>query len=313
MKLLVFLEIGADVRVPPERDARSGRVREDWLVREIDPASAHALDLALGLKAARPGVEVTVVHLGPPSAESLLRHAVARGCDRAVRVWDNEAAEIHAAGKAVILAAAAQTAAFDLALSGVGGVVNGSGQFGVLLAENLGIPCVTQVTEISPSDDAKIAEIVRGLDRGFHERVEATLPLVATVSAGGHTSDTAPPDISAAALLAAHNRPIPVWDLADLGVPRDRVRRADQPLRYGRLRPRHPRLHRLAAADSALPAFDRILELVRGSVQTRQGRIVQLPAEAIAQEVFETLRDEGWLDHLRAGDAGATPEAGERL
>ncbi len=324
MKLLVFLELGADVRIPPERDSRSGRVREDWLVREIDPAGARALDLALGVKAARPGTEVTLFHLGPPNNEPWLRQALARGCDRAVRVWDDEVAEVRAAGKAVVLAAAAEAAGFDLALAGAAGVINNSGQFGVLLAAHLGLPCVTQVIDIVLSDGTGSVEMSRGLDKGFRERVEVPLPAVVTVAAGGPTSDGAPPpDVSAAAFLAAHDYEITVWDLADLGVPRERVRRADQPLRYGRPRPRQPRLHNLAAPDPALPAFDRILELVRGSVQTRQGRVVQQPAEAIVEEIFKTLRDEGWLDHLRAGEgrgadgsipaAGPTPEAGEPL
>jgi electron transfer flavoprotein beta subunit len=308
MKVLVFLELGADVRIPPERDPRSGRVREEWLVREIDPGSARALNLALGLRAAQPGTEVTAVHLGPPSAELWLRQALARGCDRVVRVWDEEVGEVRAPGKAVILAAAAEAAGFDLALTGAAGVINGSGQVGVLLAAHLGVPCVTQGTDIVPPDDAGSVEITRGLDEGFRERVEVLLPLVATVTAGGPTSDAAPPpDILATALLAAQDRDITTWDLADLGVPRDRVRLADQSLRYGRPGPRRPRLHRLAAPDSALPAFDRILELVRGSVQTRQGRVVQLPAEAMVEEIFRTLKDEGWLDHLRAGG-----EAGDR-
>ena len=101
-----------------------------------------------------------------------------------------------------------------------------------------------------------------------------------------------------------------MWDLADLGVPHDRVRRADQPLRYGRPRPRRPRLHHLAPPDPALPAFERIQKLVQGSVQHREGRIVQQPADAIVEEIFRTLRDEGWLDHLRPGGGrGAEGEA----
>jgi electron transfer flavoprotein alpha/beta subunit len=302
MRLLVFLELGADVRIPPERDPRSGRVREEWLVREIDPACARALDLSLSFKAARPSTEVTLVHLGPPNAEPWLRQALARGCDRAVRIWDAEAAEARAAGNAVILAAAARAAGFDLVLTGAAGAINGSGQLGVLLAAHLGVPCVTQVVDINPLDHSGSAEFSRGLDRGFRERVEAFLPVVATVSTGGPAAGVSePPDISAAALLAARSCEVAVWDLADLGVPHDRVRRADQPSRYGRPRPRRPRLQHLAPPDPALPAFERIQKLLQGSVRHRGGRVVQLPADAIVDEIFQTLRDEGWLDHLRPG------------
>lgn len=318
MRIVVFLELGADARIAPERDPRSGRVREEWLVRETDAGSARALDLALDLKRARSGAEVALVHFGPPSAEPWLRQAVARGCDRVVRVWDAEVAEVHAPGKAVILAAAAAALGFDLGLAGAVGVINGSGQLGVLLAAYLGVPCVTQAVAIAPLNDtgspgtavrtpgpSSSLEIGRGLDGGFRERVEVRLPAVATVSAEAHGPQAAlPPTISAAALLAAQEVEIPVWDLADLGVPRERVRQADQPLCYGRPRSRRPRLRRLNAPDSSLPAFERILELVRGSVQTRQARIVQEPPGAIVNEIFNTLSDEGWLDHLRPRAGG---------
>ena len=79
MKVLVFLDVAADVRIPPERDPRSGRVREEWLVPEVDPAGARALDLALALVADRPNGQLTVIHLGPPEHDSFLRQALARG------------------------------------------------------------------------------------------------------------------------------------------------------------------------------------------------------------------------------------------
>jgi hypothetical protein len=145
-------------------------------------------------------------------------------------------------------------------------------------------------------------EIDRSLDQGFRERAEASQPLVATVAVGGPPADAPPPDI--ASLLAAQDREIIVWNLADLGVPREKVLRADRALRASRPRPRRPRLRRLAAPDPALPAFDRILELVRGSVQTRQGRVVQESADATVEEIFTVLKDEGWLDHLRIPNPG---------
>ena len=71
MKVLVFLDVAADVRIPPERDPRSGRVREEWLIAEVDPASARALDVALALVADRPNGQLTAIHLGPPEARLL--------------------------------------------------------------------------------------------------------------------------------------------------------------------------------------------------------------------------------------------------
>jgi electron transfer flavoprotein beta subunit len=279
MKLLVVVEIGADVRIPPQRDPRSGRVREEWLVRDFEPASARA----------QPGVEVTVVHLGPVGNESWLRSALARGCDRAVRVWDETVATTKVAGKAVVLAAAARAAGFDLVLCGTGGLLDASGQLGVLLAEGLGVPCVTEVVEMAWGARATDAPETDALP---------------TAGAGDSSLN---PNVPATALLGAQEREIPVWTLADLGVPFDQVRRADRALRFFEPRPVRPRVYPLKVPDPALPAFERVLKLVDGAVQRRAGRIVRKPAEEIVEEIFRTLKDEGWLDHLRLGADGPAP------
>jgi electron transfer flavoprotein beta subunit len=310
MKVLVLLEVGADVRVSPDLDPRSGRLRTDWLVRELDPASACALDVALELKAEGLDVEVTAVHLGPAGNEHWLRLALQRGADDAIRVWSEELGGAGAAGKAVVLAAAAQAAGFDLVLAGATGVLEGSGQLGVLVAERLGVPCVTQAVavDVAALPEEGCTEIVRGLDRGFRERVAARLPLVATVAAGPSPREEAPASPSAGARLRAQAREIPVWDLADLGVPLAQVRQAGDALRPGPPRPARPRLHGVAAPDSSLPAFERILKLVEGSVQRREGRVVRPSDDETAEAIFDVLRVEGWLDHLRPGDAA--PGAG---
>jgi electron transfer flavoprotein beta subunit len=319
MRALVLLGEGADVRVPPQRDPRSGRVREEWLVREVDPASARALEVALALKDAGVATEVTVLHMGPETTETYLQQALARGCDRAIRVWDEQAEGLHTAAAAAVLGAAAQAAGFDVVVCGASGVVDAGGQLGQLLAAQLGLPCVTQAVEISGADSASAGggtpgegapaahgapaedgiEILRQLDGGYRERVRADLPVVVTVSPPAGSGSPAMPVVPARALLAAQQCDLPVWDLADLGVPFEEVRRAEQSLTYSEARPRRPRLIPIAAPDPSLPAFERILKLIEGTVKRREGRVVKGPAEVLAEEIFATLRDEGWLGHLR--------------
>lgn len=300
MRILVFLDVATDVRIPPKRDPRSGRVREECLVAEIDPAGVRALDLALAVAADRPGGHVTVIHLGRPEHDGFLRQALARGCHRAIRIWDEEAAEARTAGKALVLAAAARAVGYDLVVTGDRGVISAGGQLGVLVAGHLGVPCITEVGAAALSADSRDLRATRELERGFREKVEAALPAVITASGAAAAPEGAgPPDISAHALLAALEQEIAQWTLADLGVVSGAVREADRPLEYGLAQPRHPRLHPAAPPDPTLPAFDRILGLVSGSVKHREGRVVRRPAAEVAQEVFEVLRDEGWLDHLR--------------
>jgi len=330
--VLVLLEVGVDVRIAPPRDVRSGRVRKEWLVREVDPGSARALDLALRLKSDRPGTQVTVMHLGAPDSEPWLRHSLARGADRTIRVWDDELdalggeAGVHVRAKALVLAAAARAAGYDLILCGAAGVVDAGGQLGVLRAADLGMPCVTQVVDLAGAGHAdgdgavedaaaglgagpRRLRLMRALDRGFSEHVEVRLPAVATVSSAQPGAETTPPVVTVSSLLAARSAEIVTWDLADLGVPLADVWRAEHLLRYERPRPPHPRIRPVAAPDPSLPAFDRILKLIEGTVKRRAGRVVRLPAEAMVEEIFRSLKEEGWLDHLRPG---ARPENAHR-
>ena len=66
-------------------------------------------------------------------------------------------------------------------------------------------------------------------------------------------------------------------------------------------RPRFPvsRLKSIPAPDSSLPAFERREKLREGSMKKRAGLIVKGDADEVAEELFQTLLREGWLDHLR--------------
>ena len=219
-------------------------------------------------------------------------------------MWSEELGGAGAAGKAVVLAAAAQAAGFDLVLAGATGVLGGSGQLGVLVAEHLGVPCVTQALGVAALPEEGCAEIARGLDRGFRERVAARLPLVATVSAGPSPREEAPASPSAFTRLRAQSREIPVWDLADLGVPLAQVRGRRGSAALRRPASGAPRLHTIAAPDSSLPAFERILKLVEGSVKRREGRVVRHSDVETARGHLRCPEGGGLARPSRPGDAG---------
>ncbi len=317
VRILVLQQISPDLRVSPERDLRTDRLRPEWDVTQLDPADCAALDVALRLKAgllseaeksdtAPSPAEVVLLHLGLAEAEPWLRDGLARGADRAVRVWDGALAEARAPGLAVVVAAAAATLACNLVLTGAFGSAYASGQLGVLVARRLGYACVTQVrglADLGAAIHSQNLYLVRRLAAGYVELVEAELPAVVTVLPGEVAEFEAP----LSALLAAQQAEIIVWDLATLGVPALDVMSADYPLRHGRLRTPRPRMRPLAAPDSELSAFERIQGLVNGAVHRREGRVVRPSERTVAWEVFATLRDEGWLDHLHAAASKLAP------
>lgn len=308
VRLLVLLESADDVRIPPRRDRRSGGLRAEWQVRRLDPAGARALDVALALKAGRPGTEVVAVLLGPQEDDAFLREALARGCDEAVRVWDEECRHLHAPGKALVLAAVARALRCDLVLAGAVSAATASAQLGVLVAAHLGVPCITQVAgldmlagAVAGEDGEEVAaslRATRALAGGVQEVVEVSLPAAVTCVPADLDFSTAP----LPAVLDAYEHRISVWDLAELGVPREDLLRAEAALRHGSLRTPRPAVRRVPAPDPAAPAFDRIAEIVRGTVRQRDGRAATGSADELAEELFRTLLDGGWLRRPGGGE-----------
>ena len=120
-EVLVLLEVGADVRIPPDLDPRSGRVREDWLVAS-STARASALWSSPSRCSRAAGVEVTAVHLGPARLSLGCDRRCPRGRPRRARLVRGTGRRRAAPGKALVLAAAAQAAGFDIVLAGAAGV-----------------------------------------------------------------------------------------------------------------------------------------------------------------------------------------------
>ena len=316
MRILVLLELAGDVALRAqsaglrdERFASAERAPGDWRIRQVDPAAQRTLDLALDLTTSAPGAEVTLVHLGPDDADHWMRREAARGCDAALRVWDDELAGAGTQVKALVLAAAAQGRGFDLVLAGAASSSSAGGQLGALAAAHLGAPCVTQVCaiELAGAAGPDALTVTRALAGGYRERVVVALPAVVTAvpAAEPPTHVAALPD-----LLRWQPEEIPVWDLAQLGVPRESVQAAARPLRAGTLGAPHPRAKPIAAPDQSAPAFDRVLQLVAGTVQRRRAQVVYGTPDELAAEIVATLSREGWLDHLRKG-AGASAGASQ--
>ena len=51
-----------------------------------------------------------------------------------------------------------------------------------------------------------------------------------------------------------------------------------------------------AAPDSALPAYERRMQLLEGSIKKRLGKIVKGEEDHVVEALFRTLLDGGWLN-----------------
>src|SRR5262245_30541696 len=145
----------------------------------ISPYDEFALEAAIKLKEGKGEGEVTAVSVGDaPSAEQL-RSALAMGADRAVLLKGQPTVDGLATARA--LAAEIKGATPDLVLLGMKAVDDDQQQVGPMLAELLGLPCVTVVAEFELEGNKAVCH--REVEGGT-EIVEVDLPAVITMTKG---------------------------------------------------------------------------------------------------------------------------------
>lgn len=140
----------------------------------LNPFDAYALEAALQLKEGCGG-ELWAITMGPESAETVLRDAVARGADRGVLISDPAFAGADTYATAFTLAqTVCRLGGFDLIVCGRQTTDGDTAQVAAQLAAQLDLPCCLEVSALSPSEDAHLL-LTQELS-GLSQRVEMPLP-----------------------------------------------------------------------------------------------------------------------------------------
>lgn len=163
------------VRLDPETNT----IIRDGRQSVINPFDMYALEEAVRLKEAANG-SVTVVSMGIPAVERLLRDAMSRGADRAVLLSDRAFAGSDTLATSYVLSLGIKRlGGFDLIFCGKMAVDGDTAQIGPELAETLDIPHVTDVTGII-SYDRHSATVKRSVENG-EEVLKIQLPALLCV------------------------------------------------------------------------------------------------------------------------------------
>ncbi len=171
------------VKVVPDRETLRFDPTRLTALREqgeqvLNPFDQRALRVALELR--RPGEEVGVLSLGPPSALARLREARAVGAGT-VRLLSHRAfagSDVLATARA--LAAGLAGLGHDLVLAGSRSTDSDTGLVGPEVATLLGVPVVTEARSIRRDDDGLGLEVTVDVPGGWRT-VHVGLPAVVTV------------------------------------------------------------------------------------------------------------------------------------
>jgi len=146
----------------------------------LNPYDEFAVEEALQRKEEAAAGEVAVVCLGPAAAQETIRTALAMGADRGVLLQtDVVPADGYVTAQA--LAAELKGGGWDLILFGKMAIDDYNQQVGPMVAELLGLPCVTAVAHLEIDGSKGVAE--REIEGGI-EVVEFPLPAVITADKG---------------------------------------------------------------------------------------------------------------------------------
>jgi electron transfer flavoprotein beta subunit len=168
----------SEVALAFKSDGKS--IDETNLKLVINPYDEYALEAAVQLKAAHGG-EILLICLGDESATINLKQALAMGADRAVQLTSHDSRLADPLQVAKALQTEIKHHVFDLILCGKQAIDDNQQQVGVLLAERLGLPCITAISELSITDRTVTAS--REMD-GYRETLTCALPCLITAEKG---------------------------------------------------------------------------------------------------------------------------------
>ncbi|CAD5920789.1 MULTISPECIES: electron transfer flavoprotein subunit beta/FixA family protein [Streptomyces] len=185
----------------------------DGLLSELDE---YAVEQALQIADAADDAEITVVTVGPEDAKDALRKALSMGADKAVHVEDDDLHGTDVIGTSLVLAKAVEKTGFDLVICGMASTDGVMGVLPALLAERLGVPQVTLLSEVAVDGG-----VVTGRRDGdtASEQLEASLPAVVSVT--DQSGEARYPSFKG--IMAAKKKPVESLDLDDLGLDADEV------------------------------------------------------------------------------------------
>jgi electron transfer flavoprotein beta subunit len=215
MKVLITVAEVAEVEDDFEIDGLA--IDERYLNYDLNEWDDYAVEAGVRIQEAGDDVEVVSATIGPDRADETIRMALAKGVDRAVRVWDEnlEATEyLDSETKADVLAAVVEEEQPDLVLTGVQSDDTTFGATGVSLADEIGFEWAAVVNDLDYEPGGETASVHRELEGGVEELTDVELPAVLTIQTGINE----PRYASLRGIRQAQSKEIEPKTLADVGL-----------------------------------------------------------------------------------------------
>ncbi len=234
MRVNIMMKILVCIKEVPESDApilidESGRwIRtDDSHYYRMNRFDEFAVEEALLIKDAVPGVTIDVLTVGPPRVVKMLRRAIGMGVDNAVHIVTSQPGYVSPFLTSSWIASYGEVKGYELVLTGVMAEDDMQGLVGPMLAELLHLPYATSTILERLSHDRRTIYVEREIEGGLREALEIKLPAVLTIQSGINR----PRYPSLSNMLRANKTALETIQAESLGQPaiRDQVVRVDSP------------------------------------------------------------------------------------
>ena len=142
----------------------------------MNPDDKAGLEAALRIKD-EIGAEVTVLTMGLPKADDVLREAMAMGADKAILVTDRVLGGADTWATSSTIAGALRNIDYDLIITGRQAIDGDTAQVGPQIAEHLNLPVISYAEELKIDGDSVIVK--RQYEDRYHE-LKVKMPCLVT-------------------------------------------------------------------------------------------------------------------------------------
>ena len=174
----------------------------------MNPDDKAGLEAALRIKD-ETGAKVTVLTMGLPKADEVLREAMAMGADKGILVTDRVLGGADTWATSTTIAGALRNLDYDLIITGRQAIDGDTAQVGPQISEHLGIPVISYAQAIKIDGDSVIVE--RQFEDRYHV-LKAKMPCLITALAELNE----PRYMTPGGIFDAWDKEITVWGRADL-------------------------------------------------------------------------------------------------
>ncbi len=203
-------------------DPKTGAMIRDGVKSIMNPDDKAGLEEALVLKE-QLNAEVTVITMGPPQADLILREALAMGADKAILLTDRKFAGADTLATSNALAAALKVIGADLIITGRQAIDGDTAQVGPQIAELLDLPQISYVHDIE-TKDGKEFTVKRAVENGY-QVLKVSAPCLFTLLSDANK----PRYMTVSGIVDAYGHEVEIWDAAKIKIEDSKIGLAGSP------------------------------------------------------------------------------------